>query len=184
VCLPLPQCEFNRFKVGLRHILVPIDFSVGSKRALVYALPLARIFGARVTLVHVVEPLSCAVDCGYGEVVREWPDDAQTRQARARLTKFARTFDRCGLPLALVLRSGQAFPQIVKAADELNVNLIIIATRALSRHGLEMIGSTAERVARHARCPVLVIRECEREFVTVKRPRGAAGRQREDSKRS
>ena len=51
--VPLPLREFNRFKVGLRHVLVPIDFSTSSKRALVYALPLARVFGARVTLLHV-----------------------------------------------------------------------------------------------------------------------------------
>jgi len=176
VVLPLPLREFNRFKVGLRHVLVPIDFSAGSKRALVYALPLARVFGARVTLLHVVEPVSCVVDCGYGGVVREWPNEARGAYVKERLSRFARAFRKSGLPLDLAVRSGRAYTEIVACAGQLGADLIVISTRGLGNRTGEPMGSTAERVARLAPCPVLVVREREREFVTLKRPGSGTGK--------
>ena len=57
-----------------------------------------------------------------------------------------------------LVREGKAYQEIVAAAQELNVDLIIISTRG--RTGLKrfLLGSTAERVIRHVQCPVLVVR--------------------------
>ena len=64
-----------------------------------------------------------------------------------------------------VLRVGNAHLEIVKAAKELAADLIIVATHGRSGLAHVFLGSTAERVTRHAGCPVLVVRENEREFV-------------------
>src|SRR5512146_2972566 len=55
--------------LGLHSILVPIDFSVHSKNALKYAIPLAEQFGASLHLVFVVEPTVYQADLGFGQVV-------------------------------------------------------------------------------------------------------------------
>lgn len=55
--------------LGIRSILVPIDFSIHSKNALKYAVPMAKQFRASVRLVYVVEPTVYPADLGFGQVV-------------------------------------------------------------------------------------------------------------------
>jgi nucleotide-binding universal stress UspA family protein len=63
------------------------------------------------------------------------------------------------------VRVGHAPNEITKAAKELNVDLIMIATHGYTSWRHLCIGSTAERVARTAPCSVLVVREKEHEFI-------------------
>ena len=63
------------------------------------------------------------------------------------------------------LRTGIAWHEIVEAAKELDVDLIVTATHGYTGWKHFCIGSTAERVVRSAPCPVLVVREKEHEFV-------------------
>jgi nucleotide-binding universal stress UspA family protein len=63
------------------------------------------------------------------------------------------------------VRTGHAPNEINKAAKDLNVDLIVIATHGFTSWRHLCIGATAERVVRTAPCPVLVVREKEHEFV-------------------
>jgi nucleotide-binding universal stress UspA family protein len=63
------------------------------------------------------------------------------------------------------VRAGVAAHEIVEAAKELDVDLIVIATHGFTGWKHFCIGSTAERVARVAPCPVLIVREKEHEFI-------------------
>jgi nucleotide-binding universal stress UspA family protein len=63
------------------------------------------------------------------------------------------------------VRIGHAPNEITKAAKEMDVDLIVIATHGYTSWRHLCIGSTAERVVRTAPCPVLVVREIEHEFV-------------------
>jgi nucleotide-binding universal stress UspA family protein len=63
------------------------------------------------------------------------------------------------------LRTGVAAHEIVTAAKELDADLIVIASHGLTGWKHFAIGSTADRVARAAPCPVLVVREKEHDFV-------------------
>ena len=60
---------------------------------------------------------------------------------------------------------GTAFVEIVRAAREKNVDLIIMATHGWGPFKHMLLGSTAEKVVRKARCPVLTVRSPEHEFV-------------------
>ena len=64
-----------------------------------------------------------------------------------------------------MLRTGIASHQIVEAAKDFDVDLIVIATHGYTGWKHFCIGSTAERVVRAAPCPVLVVRDKEHEFV-------------------
>jgi nucleotide-binding universal stress UspA family protein len=149
----------------LKSILVPIDFSAESKKALAYARSFARLFGAEITLLHVVEPIPWTADYGYGEVHGVSPNEYLLKRGKTQLEGLRKqqmeTSDECGM----IVQSGKAFDEIVKAAKELSVDLIILTTRGYTGRDRALSGSAAERVVRDAPCPVLVVREQEHEFI-------------------
>ena len=142
-----------------QHILVPLDFSPESTRALKSAVQLASRCAATVTLIHVVEATFYLHDFGYGPVRRQRPDPGAVRHARQRLQVLRRRHVAPTLTCKVVIKSGSAFDQIVKAAEELDVDLVVMPTRGFTQHATGEIGSTAERVVRHAPCPVLTVRK-------------------------
>jgi|KBSSwiStaDraftv2_1062776.scaffolds.fasta_scaffold506533_2 nucleotide-binding universal stress UspA family protein len=153
-----------RFK--LAKILVPIDFSDCSKKALQYAIPFAKQFGATITLLHVVH----VNYIGGPEVgALDFPlIEADLRKsAEKQLAELAATEVQPQAAGGTLVRIGQEVVEIVGAAKELESDLIIISTHG--RTGLKHVfmGSVAENVVRLAHCPVLVVREHEHEFVKL-----------------
>jgi nucleotide-binding universal stress UspA family protein len=150
---------------GIKSILVPVDFSKASVKALIYAESLCQQFGATMTLLYVIEPIGAA-DFMYAFPLTLGEDEMRTT-AKARLEKFAR---KNGVKRSLVektlVRSGRAFHEISEAARTLKVDLIVISTHGYSGLNHAIMGSVTERVVRHAPCPVLVVRESERDFIS------------------
>ena len=146
----------------IRTMLVAIDFSDESFRALDFALPLAKRFGASVQLVYVYEGkprFSWRVDTPelFSDPAIELFSD---REIAGRLREEVQRRFSIDLPEKNChLRSGRPCPEICAAARKLNADLVVIATHG--RTGLKhlTLGSTAEKVVRHAGCPVLVVRE-------------------------
>lgn len=143
----------------MQSILVPVDFSVSSRQAVNYAVAFARQFQARLTVVHVVElPY---VGTGIGEF-ETMPVETELRDyGNENLAKLveAQVADR--VPHSTILRTGQAWFEITEAARETRADLIIMGTHGYTGLKHMLMGSTAERVVRHAPCPVLVVRERE-----------------------
>ena len=142
-----------------KRILVPVDFSETSKRALSYAQGFANQFGASLTLVHVVEPFWYPHDWDYVPGLEgKLGTDARKSEARKELSAVAKDVVQPTVPVTPHVRSGTPWNEIVIAAKEHSADLIIIGTHG--RTGLKhvVMGSTAERVVRHAGCPVLVVR--------------------------
>jgi nucleotide-binding universal stress UspA family protein len=147
----------------LKRILVPIDFSEESLKALRYAIPFAEESGAMLHLVHVIEPASFVND--LPNVALAIPDDTLAVEAKERLLSVAQKEIEELIPVYPQVRIGRAYEEIIVLAKSLNVDLIIIATHGYTGLKHAFLGSTAERVVRHAGCPVLVVRQNEREFV-------------------
>ena len=149
----------------LNKILVPIDFSDTSKKALHYALRFAEQFGSEIVLLHVVEPTTPMVGAPLGvEVFPQLPDDSIS--ANKELAALAaRSRNNGSNSIRSTIRVGHAPNEITKAAKDLDVDLIVIATHGYTSWRHLCMGSTAERVVRTAPCPVLVVREKEHEFV-------------------
>ncbi len=150
--------------IDLKRILVPVDFSPLSKKAVHYATRLARQFGAELNLFHVVEPEIPPAFDGFMIPPPPISNCASASYANRldRLATSART-ERVSHVQSTV-RTGLAAFEIVEAAKELDVDLIVIATHGYTGWKHFAIGSTAERVVRAAPCPVLVVREKEHEF--------------------
>ena len=151
--------------IGLKKILVPIDFSDNSKKALRYAVPFAQQFNASLLLVYIVEPTIYPSDFGFGQV--GFPDVEKELEEKAaeELATLRTTMVPNGLPCITRVGTGIPFVEITQMAKDEEMDMIIVATHG--RTGVEHIlfGSTAEKVIRKAPCPVLVVRSEEHDFI-------------------
>jgi universal stress protein A len=150
--------------IAIQKILVPTDFSPASRKAFSYALRFAKDLNSEITLLHVLEPevpLTLAGRPAAAAFSEEELADAE--ESLRALIDSAKTTGVAGT--RSVLRTGVATHEIVEAAKNLDVDLIVIATHGFTGRKHFAIGSTAERVARAAPCPVLVVREIEHDFI-------------------
>ena len=156
----------------LKKILVPIDFSDCSRKALRYAIPLAKQHGAAITLLYVVVvPSYFGVGDGGGFNYAAFEPDFISIEAEIRasgskqLAALATNEVRAEVSADTLVQTGSPAVEIIAAAKSLPADLIVISTHG--RTGLKHVwlGSVAEHVVRRAPCPVLVVREREHEFV-------------------
>ena len=154
----------------IKRILVPLDFSANSDRALVYARGLAQRYGATLHLVHVCEvPMIPAASSGrYAIAYSDW-SQRLGEETEQQLTRIAAGVTGCRVTTEVLF--GPAASAIVEAASTNDVDLIVMGTHG-HRAALRVImGAVAERVVRTAPCPVLTVRE--RRPLEVKNGRAA-----------
>lgn len=147
----------------LKRILVPIDFSDCAKKALQYAIPLAKEHEAAITLLYVM-PADRAVGEYGGIDYASLQTETRASSDRA-LAALVVDEVRGEVPADTLVRTGAPVVEILEAAKDLPADLIVISTHG--RTGLKhvFLGSVAEHVVRRAPCPVLVVREREHEFI-------------------
>ena len=155
---PVTLLEF-----ALKKILVPVDFSESSRKALQYALNFGRQFDAELLLLHVVEPVPLVITDPMGGIP-SFNTVAGGEMAVKRLAGWRREV----APLARVrtaVRTGSPQEEIIRAVDEDNIDLIIIGRYGHTGLARLFLGGTAEHVLRHAPCPALVVRTREHDFI-------------------
>lgn len=135
---------------------MPIDFSKTSLRALDVAIPLARDHDARLFLLSVVEPAAYAA--GMEGAVITVPDAALVEDAKVKLPQIAKKLIPTTTPVTCLVSRGRAFDVITRVAKKKQVDLIVLTTHGHTGINRVLMGSTAERVVRHADCPVFVVR--------------------------
>ena len=149
----------------LKKILVPVDFSGFSTKALDYALAFANQFDARIVLLHVVEPAAYPESYMLVATALDNLNNDLIRSAQQKLRELSKERIDDRVPSELLVRMGRAYSEIAATASELDVDLIILATHGYTGLKHVLLGSTAERVVRHAPCPVLTVRDPEHDFV-------------------
>jgi nucleotide-binding universal stress UspA family protein len=142
----------------MERIVVGVDGSDGSRRALERAVVEARMHGARVQAVHAwhMPPLGAypygalAIDPGTFE------DDA-----RRTLDEVVDATDARGLaePIERIVVCGSAARELLDAAK--GADLLVVGSRGRGGFAGLVLGSVSEQCVRHAGCPVLVVRPCE-----------------------
>lgn len=145
--------------LAFRRVLVPLDFSERARKALRHGRGLAKQFGAKLILLHVVEPMVYPSDLGYTPVLSDELTAQVQQESTARLDEAVKAEQARGIECEGVLRSGRPYLEITAAAEELDADLIVLTTHGYTGLKHVVLGSTAERVVRHAPCPVLVVRE-------------------------
>lgn len=148
----------------IRRILVPIDFSEGSQQALDYAIEFAKPHRAKLTILFVLEPIHFAnpgdlyaPSANLGMLITE-----QRHAARDSLSRLQRDLRKRHVDAATVLKEGLAYDEIVAAAAETRADMIVMATHGRTGVSHLFLGSVAEKVLRHATCPVLTVRTQEK----------------------
>lgn len=149
---------------GYRRILVPTDFSPSSLRAVARAALLARGFGAQVLLAFVVEktslfPMTLVQQVpvtmrGEGDLLGEAVEFGETRLNELRDREFAGVETETRVTVAANATSG-----ILDLCTSYRPDLIVVGSQGRSNAQNLHVGATAERVARHAPCHVLIVRE-------------------------
>jgi universal stress protein A len=143
----------------IQKILVPMDFSEGSVAALRYAAGLAQRTGASLTLLHVVDSLIAPMeDLEYTYVDSKSLRAAVEKRANEKLSELARKETDPTAHASPLVRRGTTWEQIIETTKSGGADLIVIGSHGYSGLKRVLLGSTAEKVVRHATCPVLVVR--------------------------
>ncbi|MFZ1504644.1 MAG: universal stress protein [Nitrospira sp.] len=141
---------------SIKRIVVPIDFSACSMDALEYAAQFAKPFGASITILHALEPVTYGLDFSLSHV-KEWKD--QRAYLENRLTVMAACLQSQRVQADHVLKPGLPADSIASYVTQQKYDLMIMGTHG--RRGLShvLVGSLAGAMLRHAPCPVLTVRQ-------------------------
>ena len=141
------------------HILVPVDGSKTALTAVRKAAELAKVFGAAVTAVYVVDPYpftGVGADFAYGQTQYL---SAAMAEANATLDDVKRIMDEAGMPVSTVVGEGHSVHEgILRVMESSGADLIVMGSHG--KRGLEklMLGSVTQRVLSAVKIPVLVVR--------------------------
>ncbi len=146
-------------------ILVPVDGSEHSDRALNFALDLAEKYSAKITLLNVAQPV---ID--YGPMLVTQPmlppesmpiyvkeiEDAHKRLLTEAVKKAKKA--KPDLSISKILTDGRPADRIVEIAKKENFDLIVMGSRGTGGIKKFFLGSVSDRVADEASCPVLLVK--------------------------
>jgi universal stress protein A len=161
LCQAIPEDTM----IKIRRILFPTDFSQNANAALVYAQHLAEQNEAELHVLHVIE------DVGYLLPIPEFgvPSLMNFEETRAAAEKSLNRVVNAEWAKAHKvvrdLRKGSPFLEIIRHAQEKNVDLIVMSTHGRTGLAHLILGSVAENVVRKSSCPVLTVHPEEHRFV-------------------
>ncbi len=146
--------EVQELSTSFKKILVTTDFSAASRGAFQTALDFAKLFGGKLSILHVFE-YTAEVPSPEGGMLVEMQDILQ--DAKNGLNSLKREATRAGVSCEAVIRTGIASSTIEDFIRAEHIDLTIMGTSAL--HGFERLvfGSTAEAVLRKSPTPVLTV---------------------------
>jgi nucleotide-binding universal stress UspA family protein len=144
----------------IRRILVPVDFSDHSQRALEEAIAFATTFGAEVHLLHCY-PINAQAIAPYGLIVPETFERDVRMAALKRLAEWRDKVSAAGCKVQEHVSAQFPSEAIAEMAGRQKVDLIVMGTRGLTGFKHVLLGSIAERTIRTAPCPVLTVKRSE-----------------------
>lgn len=146
-----------------KRILVPVDFSPCSDEAFRVACDMARLCGAGMTVVHVIDTGALAAFNRLGLLAVPSDAAAQRRRlrhhARLNIRRLLDSEDAKAVPVMRMVVEGSPFVEIAKAARTGKVDLVVMGSYGGRSGSVDKIffGSTAEKIVRTAGCPVLTV---------------------------
>jgi len=144
----------------IKRILVPVDFSKQSLKALDVAVDFAKPLGAELVVLFVIEPIYYAVPdlAGTAAAALGGMLEEQRKSAKQQLARLQARYARRRVTLRALLQTGMPYQAIVDTAKGIKAGLIVMSTHGRTGMKHLLLGSVAERVVRTAKCPVLTIR--------------------------
>lgn len=141
-----------------QQILVPLDFSPHSAKALDCAIELAKQFEGKIHLIHCY-PVYVGAVSPYGIVIPE-SFDKECRDAAVReIGQWAEKVKAAGIEVETTVTPSAPSDAINRTAEEIHADLIVMGSRGLTGFKHVLLGSVAERTLRTAPCPVLTLKD-------------------------
>jgi nucleotide-binding universal stress UspA family protein len=150
--------------VQYRNVLLATDFSESAREAAAHALAVASATGATLHLLHVIEEFSYWENFDLKTFPTPEVLDELTSNARLALEDLFEKEERGGLTVETDVRRGKPFVEIIRAARDLEADVVVIGSHGVSGLAETLFGSTAEKVVRKAPCAVLVVRHPDHSF--------------------
>ncbi len=154
----------------IRRILVPVDFSENSEKAVRFGVDLARERSARLVVLHVlnerfVEAIQELNFKGFKgdfvhslrKLLKEKEDD---------LLEFIQPEWRTDIDMEVMVRRGNPAQEVIEAAKDLSIDLIVLGSLGYSAADVTGIGATATEVAGKAPCSVMLVRDVQHDFTS------------------
>jgi len=135
------------------NILVPLDGSQDSQKALLQACDLAKNYQANLILVYVIDkPLSLNLldRKEYLEILRKFGNKV--------LIKGKQTSENKGLDVTTIMKEGNITNEIVKLAKNKKCNLIIVGSKGLGATARFFLGSVSNKLANNSPCSILIVK--------------------------
>jgi nucleotide-binding universal stress UspA family protein len=140
--------------IHLKSVLIATDFSEASKKAFRHAVAIARHYGAKLYLAHVVSSLAFTL---VGPDAVNAVTDAVCRDARQMEDRLVQSGALAGLRHEIVVLQGNVWEELEKVVRQEHVELVVIGTHARRGLGKLLLGSVAEHIFRHSECLVLTV---------------------------
>jgi len=142
----------------IRKILFPTDFLEGTADAVPYAVDLAKKYNARLYILHVIYEVTKATGLYVPHITLDELYSSMEEEAAKEIEKAYREELRGFEAVEHIIKKGIPYEEIINFASDEGIDLIVIGTHG--RKGLDKLffGSTAEKVIKHAPCPVMTIR--------------------------
>lgn len=137
----------------MKRIVVATDGSHGGQAAVAEGAALARALQAAITIVHVRPPIAF-----LGEPLYQRRLSNQLERARHAVDDALAQLEAQGLEADYEILEGEASDEIVRIAEARDADLIVIGSRGLGPVPGALLGSVSSAVARHAACPVVVVK--------------------------
>lgn len=139
-----------------KEILVPVDGSENSLRAVRYALELAGAVGARIRLFYVF-PVSSVEIIGMAGMSRDDIEHAAQAAAQRVFDKLHAEIGDTEVKLVDETSIGDPAEEIIRCTEDDHELLVILGRRGLSRIQSLLLGSVSEKVVRHAHSPIMIV---------------------------
>ena len=147
--------------ISLNKVLVPVDFSEPSRKAVTYGLTLAGQFNARLILAHIVPESSAllyAIPTQLLEIEKE-----QYAKAVAEIRNLVPTEYTAKVNLQTIVKIGNIEQELLGIVREEGIDVVVIGTHGRRRLSRWFIGSVTEHMLRHVPVPVLTVSHVESE---------------------
>ena len=152
--------------ITLKKILIPVDFSESSKKAVLYGVSFGLQYRVKVIMLSVVDDRIFEEASLFGVAEQEMRDNRK-KVFQEKIDELVREIKEKNSSSEIegVVRFGVPYVEIIKFAREEEIDMIVMGSQGVMGIRHLLLGSTTDKVIRKAPCPVLTVRNLERESV-------------------
>lgn len=153
----MPTEPYGERTVAINKILAPVDFSPASRKALEQAIEIASGLGAKLEITNAIEVLTYR-GIPYKEVMSEVSHEEEAAEAKLKLDEWVDIAKAAGVEASGVVIKGDARSEIIRHAEAIGADLIVIGAKGHSRFHNILLGSVATHTVQSAHCSVHLVR--------------------------